>query len=111
AVAEGRDVAVSELVPDNAVRPQFDAIMTWYIGIESDSVSSVDLASFDDVEVNWAVREGLGSAAARAADGLHVRLATPVHGIEWLGRGVTVQTSAGSIEARAVIVTAPTSLL
>jgi len=111
AVAEGRDVAVSELVPDNAVRPQFDAIMTWYIGIESDSVSSVDLASFDDVEVNWAVREGLGSVVARAAHGLDVRLATPVHGIDWRGRGVTVQTSAGSIEARAVIVTAPTSVL
>ncbi len=111
AAAEGRDVSMSELIPDNAVRAQFDAIMTWYIGIESDSVSSLDVARFEDAEINWAVREGLGSVVARAAEGLEVSLATPVQTIDWRGQGVTLRTVAGSVDARAVIVTAPTSVL
>ncbi len=111
AAAEGRDVAMSELIPDNAVRAQFEAIMTWYIGIESDSVSSLDVARFEDTEINWAVREGLGSVVARAANDLEVRLATPVQRIDWHGQGVTLRTPVGSLDARAVIVTAPTSVL
>ena len=111
AAAEGRDVAMSELIPDNAVRAQFEAIMTWYIGIESDSVSSLDVARFEDTEINWAVREGLGSVVARAANGLELRLATPVQKIDWHGQGVTLRTPVGSLDARAVIVTAPTSVL
>jgi monoamine oxidase len=102
---------MSELIPDNAVRAQFDAIMTWYIGIESDSVSSLDVARFEDSELNWAVREGLGSVVERAAVGLEVRRSTPVQTIDWRSHGVTLHTSAGSVDARAVIITAPTSVL
>jgi monoamine oxidase len=111
AVRAGRDVAVSELIPNDAIRAQFDAIMTWYIGIESDSVSSFDLAQFADSEVNWAVREGLGSVVARAAEPLDVRLNTPVQRIDWRGSSVSVHTSSGTIAARAVIVTASTNVL
>ena len=111
AATEGRDVPMSELIPDNAFRAQFDAIMTWYIGIESDSVSSLDVARFDDTELNWAVREGLGAVVERAAQGLEVRFSTPVRTIDWRDRGVSLQTTSGSVDASAVILTAPTSVL
>ncbi|HZF26929.1 MAG TPA: NAD(P)/FAD-dependent oxidoreductase [Steroidobacteraceae bacterium] len=111
AVRAGRDVAVSELVPDDEVRPQFDAIMTWYIGIESDSVSSIDLAGFEDSEINWAVSEGLGSVVVRAAADLDVRLQAPVQRIDWRGQRLTLHTPTGAVEARAVIVTVPTNVL
>jgi monoamine oxidase len=111
AARAGRDVAVSELIPSDDFRAQFDAIMTWYIGIESDSVSSFDLARFADSEINWAVRQGLGSVVARAAEPLDVRLNAPVQKIDWRGSRVNLQTSSGTIAARAVIVTAPTNVL
>ena len=111
AARAGRDVAVSELIPDDEFRAQFDAIMTWYIGIESDSVSSFDVARFEDTEINWSVREGLGSVVAGAAAGLDVRLQTPVQAIDWSGPGVTLHTPSGRVDARAVIVTAPTTTL
>lgn len=111
AARAGRDVAVSELIPDDAVRAQFDAIMTWYIGIESDAVSTFDLARFEDSEVNWAVREGLGSIVARGAEPLDVRLHTPVQKVDWRGPRVALHTPSGTLETRAVIVTASTNLL
>ena len=111
AARAGRDVSVSELIPNDDVRAQFDAIMTWYIGIESDSVSSFDLARFADSEVNWAVREGLGSVVARAAEPLEVRLSTAVQRIEWRAPRVSLHTPSGTVEARAVIVTVPTNVL
>jgi len=111
AASAGRDVAVSELIPDDEVRPQFDAIMTWYLGIESDSVSSLDVARFEDTEINWAVSEGLGSVVARAAEGLDVHLRAAVDAIDWSNQGVALHCSSGRIDASVVIVTAPTTTL
>lgn len=107
----GRDVAVSELVPEDSFRPQFDAIMTWLMGIESDSVSSLDLARYQESDIDWGVAEGLGSVIARAARGLDVHLEMPVRTIHWAGSGVILATSAGEVRARAAIVTLPTTVL
>src|SRR5262249_47218133 len=111
AARAGRDVAVSELIPHDGVRAQFDAIMTWYIGIESDSVSSFDLARFADSEVNWAVREGLGSVVAPGGARLDIRLTTPVQKIDWGAARVSLHTTSGTVHARAVIVTVPTNVV
>lgn len=107
----GRDVAVSETVPQDGFRTRFDAIMTWAVGVESSAVSTVDLARYAESTHNWAVAEGLGAVVAQAAEGLPVSLNTQVTAIHWNDQSVRVETSDGSIHARAVIVTVPTAVL
>jgi monoamine oxidase len=111
AAAEGRDVPLAEILPQDNYRPRFDAVMTWAVGVETAEVSTLDLARYADSTHNWAVREGLGTVVAHAADGLDVRFhATATH-IDWSGRGVRVETTAGTLAAGAAIVTVPTSVL
>jgi len=111
AAAAGRDVAVGNTVPDDAFRSRFDAIMTWAVGVESGSVSTVDLARYAESTHNWAVAEGLGCVVAHAAEGLPVTLRTPVTAIHWNAESARVDTPDGSLHARAVIVTVPTAVL
>lgn len=107
----GRDVPVCDLVPDDRHRPMFDAVMTWLMGVDSERVSSVDFTRYADTDTNWAVGEGLGAVIAHAARGLDVQLQTPVQGLDWSGDRIRVETSRGSLEADAVIVTLPTPVL
>jgi monoamine oxidase len=111
AVAAGRDVAVADVVPTDAYRPRFDAVMTWAVGVESEAVSSVDLHNYPDTGSNWAIHEGLGDALRATARDLPVRLGTRVTTIDWSGDAVRIDSSAGRIEAGAVIVTVPTAVL
>jgi monoamine oxidase len=108
----GRDVPLSEILPRDDFRHRFDAVMTWAVGVESTEVSTLDLARYADSTHNWAVREGLGSVVAHAADGLDVRFQATVTHIDWSAAGaVRVESTAGTLSAGAVIVTVPTSVL
>ena len=112
AAAEGGlDVPVSRLLADEPFRRRFDAVMTWIMGVESCAVSSLDIARYADSNADWAVAEGLGSVIAGAAEGLAVSLDTTVTAIDWDDDGVRITTSRGLVEARAAIVTLPTSVL
>ena len=111
AAAAGLDVPVSSLLPDDAYRPRFDGILTWFAGVESHQASCLDIARYAESHHDWAVAEGLGSVLAGAAAGLPVQLSTPVTAIDWRGPGVRVTTAAGTIRARAALVTLPPSVL
>jgi monoamine oxidase len=110
-VQSGKDIAVSDVVPQDDFRPMWDAIMTWLMGSESEHVSCVDFDRYADTNRNWPVRQGLGSVIAHAATGLDLRLQTEVTSIDWSGSHVTLHTSRGSIECDSVIITVPTSVL
>ena len=56
-------------------------------------------------------RVGLGALVAKLGDGLPVSLNTPVTRVAWTNRDVSVETAAGTIAARAVIVTVSTNVL
>ena len=56
-------------------------------------------------------REGFGHLIARMAEGLPIRLSTPVTDIVALADGVRIKTSAGEIRSRAVIVTVSVGVL
>jgi monoamine oxidase len=108
----GRDVPASEVVPaDLEFRTLFDAITSWSMGVDTAELSTLDFATYDDSEINWAVREGLGAVVARAARGLDVVLHCPVSTIDWSGPLVRVMTRDGTLECRTVVVTVPTTLL
>ena len=112
AARAGRDVPVSDVLPaDLESRTLFDATMSWAMGVDTADLSTVDYYVYDDTEVNWAVREGLGTVVAAAARGLDVELECPALTIDWSGPRVTVTTAQGSVECRAVVVTVPTPVL
>jgi monoamine oxidase len=107
----GRDVAVADVLPNDDFRPRFDAVMTWAVGAESREVSTVDLCRYAESVNDWAVREGLGAVVAAGARGLPITLGAKVTAIDWGGTSVRITGSAGDIEAGAVIITVPPSLL
>jgi monoamine oxidase len=112
AARAGRDVPASTVLPaDLEFRPLFDAIMTWAMGVDTPDLSTVDFTRSEDSDVNWSVKEGLGSVVASAARDLDVVLDCPVTAIDWSGSGVRVVTAQGTLECERVVVTAPTTLL
>ncbi len=56
-------------------------------------------------------RQGLGVLMARLADNIPVALSTPVTRVVWNNRDASVETTAGAVTARAVIVTVSTNVL
>ncbi len=85
--------------------------MTWAVGAESSEVSTVDLHRYADSEDNWAVREGMGAVVAAAARELPITFGAPVTGVDWSGDTVRIDSARGRIEATAVIITVPTTVL
>ncbi|MBI1848153.1 MAG: FAD-dependent oxidoreductase [Candidatus Rokubacteria bacterium] len=108
----GRDVAASSVLPpDLEFQALFDAIMSWSNGVDTAELSTADFVAYDETDVNWAVREGLGAVVATAARDLDVVLDCPVLAIDWSASPVRVVTGQGTLECRAVVVTVPTTLL
>ncbi|MEO8313521.1 MAG: NAD(P)/FAD-dependent oxidoreductase [Pseudomonadota bacterium] len=111
AATAGHDVPLSDILPDDDYRPRFDATMTWAVGAESRKVSTLDLARYADSDHNWAVRESLGAVVAAGAAGLPIRFDSEVTAINWSGPLLRIDCSSGRIEARAAIITLPTTVL
>jgi monoamine oxidase len=80
-------------------------------GKDLQQLSALDLASMTPREAPLACRQGLGTLVAKLGAQLPVALSTAVTRITWSGRDAQVETSAGTITAKAVIVTASTNAL
>jgi monoamine oxidase len=81
------------------------------IGKDLKDVSVVDLARAEPRDAGAFCRQGLGTLVSRLADPVPVALSTPVTRLSWGGRALQVDTPAGSLSPRAVIVTASTASL
>jgi len=64
-----------------------------------------------DLGEDWICREGFGTLVAHYGRDVPVELNTQVTKIDWGGEGVRVETSEGTLEAKAVILTPSTGLL
>jgi monoamine oxidase len=109
----GREVALSEAVPNDLRdwRPTIDFLKgPWDSGKEMSEISCVDYYNALETQ-DLFCRQGYGAILARFAEGLPIRLSTPVTRVDWSGRGVNVETPAGTIRGRAVIVTVSTAVL
>ncbi len=108
----GEDVPVAEVLP-RAGRwaPAVRHILQLMASDDPERVSAVGYADYDDTEVNWPMKTGLGDLAGRMAAGLPVRLGTAVSGLDYRRDGVAVRTARGKIDARAAIVTVSTNVL
>jgi monoamine oxidase len=112
AAGGGPDVPLGDLLAaDDPWRPAAEAICGWVTGGHLDQVSAVDLGRSEETKVNWRLPGGYGALIRTLAAGLPLRLSTPVTGIDWRGRDIVVETAAGSLSARQVILTLPTNVL
>jgi len=81
-------------------------------GRDLKDLSALDLTTMAQRDAPLACRQGLGALIAKLGDGLPVVLSTPVTRIAWSGKDAQVETSAGTVTAKAVILTAsPNALL
>jgi monoamine oxidase len=76
-------------------------------------LAEVSLHDLQDMEYadNLFIAGGLGAYLARLGAGLPVRLGAAATAIDWSGAGVRIETSAGTLRARAALVTVPVAVL
>ncbi|WP_315780974.1 MULTISPECIES: flavin monoamine oxidase family protein [unclassified Bradyrhizobium] len=74
-------------------------------------LSAIDKARAQDRSAPLACRQGLGTLVGKLGESLPVSLSTPATRIVWSNREVAVETPAGRIAARAVILTVSTNVL
>ena len=114
--ARGRaDVACAQALPKDLGdwKPTVEFVLGPFgCGKDLQDVSAVDFARSAERDVDAFCRQGFGTLVARLAEGLPVRLATPVTRIDTGGRAaVEVETPKGSFRARAAIVTVSVGVL
>lgn len=107
------DVPVASLIPADL---RFAAAVRAWLGpmdygADLTDVSTADWHAYADLEIDYLVREGLGTLVAMLGADLPVRLSTPATHVDWSGAGVRVDTPDGQIEADACIVTVSTGVL
>ena len=73
----------------------------------------VSIADYDQLWAgdDYVIPGGYGALVTRWGADVPVRLSTPVSAIRWNGRGVVLETAAGSLTAGAAIVTVPIGVL
>jgi monoamine oxidase len=110
---KGRDVPASDVIPDDL--PWTGAVQSWLgpmdYGFDLDQVSTLDDWHSASDQPSYFVREGLGAVVATKAAGLPIKLNTSVTHIDWSGDGVRVETSDGTISAKACVITVSTGVL
>jgi monoamine oxidase len=111
AAARGVDGAASAYFePDGRWNALMDAVSAYYNGAEFDQVSVLDYAAYEDTGVNHRVRGGYGAGLAALAV-MPAVLDCPVSHIDHGVSPIRLSTAKGVLSARAVIVTAPTTLI
>lgn len=110
---DGLDVAASSVIPKDleysAICQSWIGAMDW--GVDFKNLSTRDNWLSAEANPNLMIKQGHGALVARLGDGLPVRLNTPATKVDWSGQGVAVETSAGTIRAKACIVTVSTGVL
>lgn len=111
--AEDIDVAASTVMP--ADTPFVGVSEAWIgpmdMGVDFKDLSTKDFAEGADTPPTYMIREGLGAVVARLGDGLPIQVSAPATRIDWGGSGVSVETGAGTIRAKACILTVSTAVL
>lgn len=109
---QGRDEPIAKLIDfSSRWAPLYEWWIAAYTAADPENASTLDYALYRETKENLSLSCGLGALVAAFGAGLPVHRSTPVHRIRWGGNGVRLETSAGAVEARTVIVTASTSAL
>ncbi len=113
AAARGEDVPLSQVLPKtNALQSRFFAHWCAVLnGVSPRRSSTLDQARFEDTEENWPVVGGFGALMELFGRALPVQLNASVERIDRRSSALTVESSKGTLSARAVIVTVSTAVL
>jgi monoamine oxidase len=82
-----------------------------FAGKDLKDISVVDKVRAQDRNSAITCRQGLGTLITKLSEQLPLSLSTPASRIEWGGREALVQTPAGKVVARAVIITVSSNVL
>ena len=108
------DGALSDVLePGNRWNDRIDAIGTFLNGVELDQASIVDYTRYDPGPgPDWRVREGYGTLVAAYGQPVAIKCSAVVTRIDHSdAESVLIETSIGTLRARAVIVTVSTNML
>jgi monoamine oxidase len=108
------DRASDALDPGGPWNDYVRALAGFMSGVAPEKISVADYAAYDAASTgrNWRVPLGYGSlVAASFPTSVKLRLSTPVERIDVSRDGVVVTTRAGTVRARALILTVSTSVL
>jgi monoamine oxidase len=110
--AAGRDVPLTEVIDRTGPHaPAVYCVLQLLTGGDPEDVSTLSYWDYEDTDEDWPVLSGYGALVAGMAQGLPIRTGVRVDAIRQRGDGATVETSAGTLRARGVIVTASTNVL
>lgn len=87
------------------------ALGAYATGKDLRDLSALDQSRAEDRAISVATRQGLGAVMAKLGESVPVALSTPATRITWSGRDIGVETPAGRVAARAVIVTVSSNVL
>ncbi len=110
ATARGDQAAAKVLPP---MGPQGRRVAAIHGLVSGRPLKEVSLHDFPSMEYadNLFIAGGLGAYVSRLARGLPIRLGAAVRSIDWSAGGVRVESSAGTLRAKAVVVTTPMAVL
>ena len=113
AAGKGRqDVSPASIAPNEGdwAQTAWFGIGAWEMGKDMEDFSCLDWWESAD-SVDWYCDAGFGTLVSEHGANVPVSLETTVSKIKWGDAGVTVTTSRGDIQARAVILTVSTGVL
>jgi monoamine oxidase len=109
----GSNSSASKVVPEGM--PWSGVSQTWIgplsMGVDFEDMSPADWFSLDEGEPNLLVLEGFGTVVARYGADLPVTLSAPVTAIDHGSNPARIESAAGTLTARAVILTVSTGVL
>ncbi|MFN8610388.1 MAG: NAD(P)/FAD-dependent oxidoreductase [Vulcanimicrobiota bacterium] len=81
------------------------------VGVELDKASSKDFATMVDEKADLVAPGGMAQVVDQLAEGLEVRLNTPVSLVEWSGKGCWVTAGDEKVQADKLLITVPVGVL
>ncbi|OKO71209.1 amine oxidase [Bradyrhizobium sp. NAS80.1] len=112
AAKKGADAPAADYLElGNRWNPMIDAVSTYVNGCELDQVSILDFEAYEDTYFNWRVRAGFGTLIAAYGAPCPIALNCNVTLVDHSGKRIRLETSQGSLEAEATIITVPTNLI
>jgi monoamine oxidase len=107
------DRAADALIPGEPWNGRLQALSGYINGAPLDIVSIRDFLAYEDADtgVNWRIPSGYGALVAHSGRHLRVALGTRVTSIDASAARLRIDTTAGTLSARAAIVTVSTAIL
>ncbi|MBT4285582.1 MAG: NAD(P)-binding protein [Rhodobacteraceae bacterium] len=109
--AEDIDQSVEKTLPNSPWKKLVKNLIAPMLGTDPDVVSSADVYQYADAKGDWLLAGGLGAFIKNLHSDVDVVINCPVSKIDYSGDGVKVESSAGSINAKYVILTVSTGVL